>query len=81
MEENLHNITLQEDETRFEIVVSKHEEYISRGAQVKYRLQWIQKGIEGSKFFLDLLKRKVVFDKVLGLCIEDGTLEEKPLEI
>jgi hypothetical protein len=42
---------------------------------VHARLQWIQKRDEGSKFFFDFLKKKVVADRVFGLCIANGSLE------
>jgi len=38
LEEDLHNITLQEDTSRLEMVVRKEEEYIARGARVCARL-------------------------------------------
>jgi hypothetical protein len=62
-------------------VVCKEEDYIARGARVRAQLQWIQEGDEGCKFFFDFLKKKVVADRVLGLCRDDGTLEENPTGI
>jgi hypothetical protein len=53
------------------MVVHK-EDYIAKGDRVRAKLQWIQEGNEGSKFFFDFLKRKVVTDRVLGLGREDG---------
>jgi hypothetical protein len=48
-------------------MVVQKEDYIDKGAQVRDKIQWIQEGNEGSKFFFDFLKRKVVTDRVLGL--------------
>ena len=53
------------------MVVHK-EDYIAKGDRVRDKLQWIQEGNEGSKFFFDFLKRKVVTYRVLGLGREDG---------
>lgn len=81
LEEDLHNTVLQEDAARLELVVRREEESIARGARVRARLQWIQEGDEGSKFFFSFLKKKVVADRVLGLCRVDGSLEEDPTKI
>ena len=45
------------------------------------RLQWIQEGKKSSKFFLNLLEKKVLVDKVIGDCRSDGSLEENPTKI
>ena len=62
------------------MVVHK-EDYIAKEDLVRAKLQWIQEGNEGSKFFFDFLKRKVVTDKVLGLWREDGIFEDNQIEI
>lgn len=65
LEEDLHNVVLQEDAAKLDLVVRKGEDYIARGARVRSRLQWIKEG-EGSNFYFHFLKRKVVADRVLG---------------
>lgn len=81
LEEDLHNVTLQEEVAKLEMIVRKGEDYIARGAQIRARLQWLQDGDEGFKFFFNFLKRKVVADRVLGLHRADGSLAEDPTEV
>jgi len=78
LEEDIQNVALQEEAAKLEMVVRKGEDYIARGARIRSRLQWIQEGDEGSKFYFDFLKRKVAADRVLGLRRSDGSLAEDP---
>jgi len=41
----------------------------------------IQEGDDGLKFFFNFLKKNVVLDRILGLCRDDGSLEENPTDI
>jgi hypothetical protein len=41
VEEDLHNVTLQEEVVKLDMVVPKGENYISSGAQVFSHIQWI----------------------------------------
>ena len=47
---------------------------------IVYKL-WIKEGDEGSKFFFNFLKKKVVVEKKIGLCRAHGSLEENPTNI
>lgn len=78
LEENLHNVTLQEETVKLEMVVHRGEDYIARGVQIHSHLQWIQDGDESSKLFFNLLKRKVVVERVLSLRKEDESLAKDP---
>jgi hypothetical protein len=81
LEEDIHNVTLQEKAMKVEMDVCRGEDYIVRGAQVCSCLSWIQDGDEGSKFFFYFLKRKVVADKVLGCHKDDESFTEDPSKV
>jgi hypothetical protein len=44
-------------------------------------LQWIKEGYEGSKFYFEFLKRKLVADRVLSLHTIEGSLVEDPTKV
>jgi len=67
LEEDLFNVSLQEEVAKLEMSLRKVEDYIARGARIRARLHWIQEGDKGSNFFFDFLKRKVMADRVIGL--------------
>lgn len=79
LEEDLHNVLLQKEVARLELVIRK--KYIARGTRIHSLLQWIDKGDVGSKFYFYYLKRKVSSKRVLGLWRDDGSMEEDSSKI
>ena len=77
LEEDIHNFVLQNNAVILEFLVHS-EDCIKICARVCTKLQWINEGYEGSELFSDFIKKKVVSNIVLGLCREDGSLEEDP---
>ena len=67
LKEDMFNVSLQEEAAGLEMSVRKAEDYIARGARIRARLQWIREGDEGSKFYFNFLKRKLMSDRVIGL--------------
>jgi hypothetical protein len=81
LEEDLHNIALQEEASYLEVVICKDEEYITKGASVSAPLQWIDEEDVDSKFCFDYLKHKASSKRVPGLCKDGGSLEEDTSKI
>lgn len=74
-------MVLQEDAAKLEMEIHKWKAYISKGAWIRSKLQWIKEGHKGFKFCVDFLKRKVVDNKVLGLFRDNVSLVEDPIKV